>query len=123
MVFTQHTYTYIHIQPRLVGFRLWPKAIPQFEVGHFSTLQGAKEAIVDAGLDGLVLAGNYVHGVALGKCIEGGYDTAREVLEALSKAEGKSVTVDTEMSTTSSISTTTTTTCAPPTEQDEELFV
>lgn len=104
------------MQPRLVGFRLWPKAIPQFEVGHFSTLQGAKEAIVDAGFDGLVLAGNYVHGVALGKCIEGGYDTAREVHEALSKAEGRSVTVGTEIPITSSTS-------APPTEQDEELFV
>ena len=86
-------------------------------MGHFSTLQGAKEAIINAGLEGMVLAGNYVHGVALGKCIEGGYDTAREVLEALSKVEGRSVAVlpDTETTPTTSI--------APPTEQDEELFV
>ena len=75
-------------QPRLVGFRLWPKAIPQFEVGHYSTLDGAREAIAECGLGGLVLAGNYVHGVALGKCIEGGYDTAREVREVLEGGAG-----------------------------------
>lgn len=94
-----------------MGFRLWPKAIPQFEVGHYSTLDGAREALVECGLGGLVLAGNYVHGVALGKCIEGGYETAREVREALER-RGSAVDVSTNEKTEA---------LAP--EEDEELFV
>ena len=41
--------------------------------------QGAKEDMVDAGLGGVLLGGNYVAGVALGKCVEYGYEYAREI--------------------------------------------
>jgi len=39
----------------------------------------ARTALDDAGLDGIRLGGNYVSGVALGKCIEYGYTFAEEI--------------------------------------------
>ena len=48
-------------------------------------LQGAKEELVEAGWDGLLLGGNYVAGVALGKCVEYAYTFAGEVAEHLRK--------------------------------------
>eukprot|EP00192_Tetraselmis_astigmatica_P003616 CAMPEP_0117682508 /NCGR_PEP_ID=MMETSP0804-20121206/19706_1 /TAXON_ID=1074897 /ORGANISM="Tetraselmis astigmatica, Strain CCMP880" /LENGTH=573 /DNA_ID=CAMNT_0005492643 /DNA_START=52 /DNA_END=1773 /DNA_ORIENTATION=+ len=56
--------------PEKVGFRLWPRAIPQFNIGHLDTVARAKAALADAGWEGLHLGGNYVCGVALGKCVE-----------------------------------------------------
>jgi len=40
---------------------------------------------VEAGWDGLLLGGNYVAGVALGKCVEYAYTFAGEVAEHLRK--------------------------------------
>lgn len=65
--------------PKLVGLRVWPRAIPQFNVGHLDTLAAAKGALASAGWDGLFLGGNYVAGVALGKCVEYGYESASQV--------------------------------------------
>eukprot|EP00899_Mesostigma_viride_P013804 jgi/Mesvir1/22424/Mv17900-RA.1 len=66
-----------------VGIRVWPRAIPQFNKGHLEALDKAKAGLKEAGLDGIFLGGNYVHGVALGKCVEGAYDNAKEVAEHL----------------------------------------
>ncbi|CAO2825214.1 unnamed protein product [Amaranthus hypochondriacus] len=52
---------------RVLGVRVWPKAIPQFLVGHFDQLDAAKAGLANAGLKGLFLGGNYVSGVALGR--------------------------------------------------------
>jgi len=65
--------------PRTVGVRVWPRAIPQFNVGHLDVLEEAKQGLQQAGLDGMLLGGNYVCGVALGKCVESGYEFAKEV--------------------------------------------
>ncbi len=48
-------------------------------------MQGAKEELVEAGLGGVLLGGNYVAGVALGKCVEYAFDFAKEVATYLNK--------------------------------------
>ncbi|KAG8477567.1 hypothetical protein CXB51_030815 [Gossypium anomalum] len=71
--------------PLVLGVRVWPKAIPQFLVGHLDLLDTAKMALRDSGFHGLFLGGNYVSGVALGRCVEGAYEVAAEVKEFLSQ--------------------------------------
>ena len=48
--------------PRVIGVRVWPKAIPQFNIGHLDSVAAAKAGLADAGWDGLLLSGNYVAG-------------------------------------------------------------
>lgn len=71
--------------PLVVGVRVWPQAIPQFLVGHFDLLDSAKAALSNGGFRGLFLRGNYVSGVALGRCVEDSYVAAREISEFLSQ--------------------------------------
>lgn len=75
--------------PRVLGVRVWPQAIPQFSIGHFDLLDAAKAALTDTGVKGLFLGGNYVSGVALGRCIEGAYESAAEVVDFLSQYSDK----------------------------------
>jgi protoporphyrinogen/coproporphyrinogen III oxidase len=70
-------------KPVIVGVRTWPRAIPQFNLNHMQTLDEARAALDDKGLVGVKLGGNYVSGVALGKCIEYGYTFADEIATAL----------------------------------------
>ncbi|KAF8401206.1 hypothetical protein HHK36_012135 [Tetracentron sinense] len=70
--------------PLVLGVRVWPQAIPQFLVGHLDLLEAAKTALCDGGFQGLFLGGNYVSGVALGRCVEGAYESAAEVSNFLS---------------------------------------
>ncbi|KAK6937202.1 Amine oxidase [Dillenia turbinata] len=70
---------------KVVGVRVWLQAIPQFLVGHLDILQAAKDALSNGGFQGLLLGGNYVSGVALGRCVEGAYDVAAEVNDFLSQ--------------------------------------
>lgn len=71
--------------PLMLGVRVWPQAIPQFLIGHLDLLDSAKAALKDCGCQGMFLGGNYVSGVALGRCVEGAYDVAAEVTDFLSK--------------------------------------
>lgn len=75
-------------KPRIVGVRVWPRAIPQFNVGHLDVLERAKQGMAAAGLEGVVLGGNYVAGVALGKCVEHGYEHAKQVAALLEAGAG-----------------------------------
>ncbi|KAI5067353.1 hypothetical protein GOP47_0017881 [Adiantum capillus-veneris] len=72
--------------PEVLGVRVWPKAIPQFEVGHLDILDDARKALDSSGLEGLFLGGNYVVGVALGRCVEGAYESADSISEYFKKA-------------------------------------
>lgn len=65
--------------PNVLGVRIWPRAIPQCEIGHNKRLQRAKQGVKDAGVRGLFLAGNYVGGVAMGRCVEFGIEVSQEV--------------------------------------------
>ncbi|XP_058076592.1 protoporphyrinogen oxidase 1, chloroplastic [Magnolia sinica] len=72
-------------EPLVLGVRVWPQAIPQFLIGHLDVLEAAKAALRDGGFEGLFLGGNYVSGVALGRCVEGAYESAVEVSNFLEK--------------------------------------
>lgn len=50
-------------------------------------VQAAREDLVEAGWDGVLLGGNYVAGVALGKCVEYGYTFAQEVADHLASSK------------------------------------
>jgi oxygen-dependent protoporphyrinogen oxidase len=65
--------------PRVLGVRVWPRAIPQFNVGHLDVLARARDALASRGWSGTFLGGNYAAGVALGRCVEGAYESAAEV--------------------------------------------
>ena len=66
-------------RPKDLAVRVWPRAIPQFDVGHFDILKDAHKALDDSGLDGLFLGGNYVIGVTLSQCVEGAYECAQSI--------------------------------------------
>lgn len=71
--------------PLALGVKVWPQAIPQFLIGHLDLLDAAQAALRDTGCQGLFLGGNYVSGVALGRCVEGAYEVAAEVTKFLSQ--------------------------------------
>ncbi|KAL1341285.1 hypothetical protein HN51_027768 [Arachis hypogaea] len=71
--------------PFALGVRVWPQAIPQFLVGHLDLLDIAKSSLKNTGFEGLFLGGNYVSGVALGRCVEGAYEIAAEVDDFLAQ--------------------------------------
>ncbi|KAF3787368.1 Protoporphyrinogen oxidase [Nymphaea thermarum] len=71
--------------PLVVGVRVWPQAIPQFMIGHLDHLEAAKAALREDGFHGLFLGGNYVSGVALGRCVEGAYEGAAEISSYLAR--------------------------------------
>ncbi|KAK7344329.1 hypothetical protein VNO77_13802 [Canavalia gladiata] len=72
-------------EPFVLGVRLWPQAIPQFLIGHLDLLDVAKASLKNTGFEGLFLGGNYVSGVALGRCVEGAYEVAAEVNDFLAR--------------------------------------
>jgi len=65
--------------PQVLSVRKWLRAIPQCELGHTKRLDRAKQGLAAAGVKGLYLAGNYVGGVALGRCVEYGLEIGGEV--------------------------------------------
>uniref|UniRef100_A0AAU8JQH1 Protoporphyrinogen oxidase n=1 Tax=Ambrosia trifida TaxID=4214 RepID=A0AAU8JQH1_AMBTR len=72
-------------EPLTLGVKVWPRAIPQFLIGHFDILDAAKFALSEGGYRGMFLGGNYVSGVALGRCVESAYDVAANVSTFLSR--------------------------------------
>jgi oxygen-dependent protoporphyrinogen oxidase len=61
--------------------RRWPRAIPQYEVGHGRFVERAKE--IEAALPGLRLAGNYLGGISVPDCIGNATALAEEMLREM----------------------------------------
>ncbi|CAI7856798.1 unnamed protein product [Closterium sp. NIES-53] len=73
--------------PLALGVRVWPRSVPQLNIGHLARIEAAKRGIEEAGMEGVFLGGNYLTGVALSWCVEGGYENAVEIGRYLSSAE------------------------------------
>jgi len=72
--------------PKVLGLKLWPSAIPQYELGHRQLIERLEAA--EAQTPGLWVCGNYKSGVAFPDCVQFGYEQAQEVQRYLAeKAE------------------------------------
>jgi oxygen-dependent protoporphyrinogen oxidase len=58
--------------------RRWPRAIPQYEVGHGRFVERAKE--IEHALPGLHLGGNFLGGVSVPNCVQNGTELAERML-------------------------------------------
>ena len=67
--------------PKVLGLKLWPTAIPQYELGHLDLIAELEKA--EAQTPGLWVCGNYRSGVAFPDCVEFGYQHAKTVAKFL----------------------------------------
>lgn len=68
-------------KPKVLGLKLWPTAIPQYELGHLELIEQLEAA--EAQLPGLWVCGNYRSGVAFPDCCTFGYEHAKLVKQYL----------------------------------------
>jgi protoporphyrinogen/coproporphyrinogen III oxidase len=71
----------INNAPRFCSATIWPRALPQYNLGHGDRLASVKKNL--ARFPGLFLAGNYLHGPAIAACVEQALAIAGEVKEQL----------------------------------------
>src|SRR6202035_3437330 len=62
-------------EPVFRHLRRWPRAIPQYEVGHGRLVALARE--IEESLPGLAIGGNFLSGVSVPDCIENAVALAR----------------------------------------------
>jgi protoporphyrinogen/coproporphyrinogen III oxidase len=67
----------IRNSPVFSNVTVWPRALPQYNVGHIARLAAVET--LRAGFPGLHLVGNYLHGPALGACVEQALKVADEI--------------------------------------------
>jgi protoporphyrinogen/coproporphyrinogen III oxidase len=64
-------------EPAFCNVTIWPRALPQYNLGHSDRLSSLNKAL--AHFPGIFLAGNYVRGPAIGACVEQALAVAEEV--------------------------------------------
>ena len=69
-------------EPKVIGMKIWPTAIPQYELGHLELMEKLEKLEKD--VDGLWICGNYRTGVAFPDCVTFGYEHAQTVIDYLS---------------------------------------
>ena len=69
--------------PEFQHLARWPRAIPQYELGHLAKVARIEEQL--AQIPGLFLAGNGLYGTAFDKAAETGLSAAEHALEGLSR--------------------------------------
>ena len=74
-------------EPKVIGMKLWPTAIPQYELGHLEMMDELEK--IESTKDGLWVCGNYRTGVAFPDCVTFGYEKAKVVIDYLQSIDGK----------------------------------
>jgi oxygen-dependent protoporphyrinogen oxidase len=69
----------IHQSPTFSAVTLYPRALPQYNLGHSERLASLQK--LRAELPGLWLAGNYLRGPSIGACLEQAQSVAEEIRE------------------------------------------
>jgi protoporphyrinogen/coproporphyrinogen III oxidase len=67
----------IRNQPVFTNVTVWPRALPQYNVGHLERLAAIEKLRAD--FPGLHFAGNYLHGPAIGTCVDEALKVANEI--------------------------------------------
>lgn len=70
--------------PKFVEHTTWPRAIPQYDVGHDEVVRAAEA--LEALVPGLMVDGQFRRGVSVGDCIAGGAQIAARALTAATAA-------------------------------------
>ncbi len=73
----------IAAEPVFSNVTAWPRALPQYNLGHGDRLAAVAKLLRNH--PGIWLAGNYLRGPAIGSCVEQALAVAEEVREALEK--------------------------------------
>jgi oxygen-dependent protoporphyrinogen oxidase len=73
----------ISAEPVFSNVTVWPRALPQYNLGHSDRLAAIAKLLRNH--PGIWLAGNYLRGPAIGSCVEQALAVADEVREALEK--------------------------------------
>jgi oxygen-dependent protoporphyrinogen oxidase len=68
-------------EPRFTRARLWPRAIPQYEIGHLARLADIDREL--SSFPHLYLAGNALHGPSFGKAAARGAHCGRAAVDSL----------------------------------------
>lgn len=63
--------------PRVLSVARYPRAIPQYTVGHAARVERVRRAV--AAVPGLSLAGNFIDGISVGDCVRQGFEAASSV--------------------------------------------